>query len=425
MKNVTVCVLLLGALGAGFVAGSWHHQDETVNAEGLRIRKILYYVDPMHPAYKSAHPGTAPDCGMQLEPVYDDGERPPTAKSSALGMVAGAVSITPEKQQLIGVRVGTVEKASATERLRLYGRVAPDETRSYRIDVGIDGFIRETSTVTTGSQVRKDQWLATFSAPDARSPIQAYLVALDVLDRTRKGAEGPAPVDFADAAVQQTVDRLLTLGMSRPQIEEIGRTRQVPPNIKVAAPADGFVVTRNISLGQKFARGDELFRIADLRRVWILADVFGHEAQYVQPGTVAQISVPGRASSLRARISSDVLPQFDAASQSVKVRLEADNPAYLLRPDMFVDVDLPIMLPKTLAVPVDAVVDSGLKKSVFVQRGEGVFEPREVETGWRFGDRVEIVKGLAVGDRIVVSGTFLLDSESRMRHNASDASPRP
>jgi Cu(I)/Ag(I) efflux system membrane fusion protein len=224
--------------------------------------------------------------------------------------------------------------------------------------------------------------------------------------------------------LQIAVDRLLTLGMSSVQIEEIGRTRRVPPNVKITAPADGFVLARNVSTGQKVERGNELYQIADLRRVWILADVFGREAEYVGPGTIAEISQPGRAPSFRARVSRDVLPQFDAASQSVKVRLEADNLGYLLRPDMFVDVDLLITLPPAIAIPVDAVLDSGLKKVVFVETGAGVFEPRQVETGWRFGGRVQIVKGLAEGDRVVVAGTFLLDSENRLRTTMSAGSLR-
>jgi RND family efflux transporter MFP subunit len=294
----------------------------------------------------------------------------------------------------------------------------------YRIDVGIDGFIRELSSVTTGSHVRKSDWLATLSAPEARSPIQSYLVTLDVLDRTRKGGDNQTAIDLASASVQQTIDRLLTLGMSSVQIDEIRQTRQVPHTIRIAAPADGFVLARHVSVGQKFERGDELYRIADLRRVWILADVFGPEAEDVRPGMVARVSLPGRRRSFDARVSRDVLPQFDAASQSVKVRLEAGNPDYLLRPDMFVDVDLVITLPPTISVPADALLDTGLKKTVFVERSAGVFEPREVETGWRFGGRVQIINGLVPGDRVVVSGTFLLDSESRLRHTTPDVGSR-
>jgi membrane fusion protein, copper/silver efflux system len=379
MKNVTLLLLVLTALGAGFLAGSSYPQRERVSAATLPAETHDHHLGGASAA-------------------------PP-----------GAVMVSPLKQQLIGVRVSAVEQKAATTQLRLYGRVAPEETRVYTLNVGIDGFIRQISNVTTGSHVRKDEWLATFSAPEARLPIQGYLVALDVLDRETKGGAGGAALDSATSSVQQAVDRLLTLGMSSVQIEEVARSRQVPANIRVTAPEEGFVLARHVSVGQKFERGDELYRIADLRRVWILADVFGRDAESIRPGMEAAVSLPGRGRTLRGRISADVLPQFDQASQSLKVRLEVENPDYLLRPDMFVDVGLPISFPAAIAVPIEAVVDSGVKKTVFVERSEGVFEPRHVETGWRSGGVVEIAKGLSAGERIAVSGTFLLDAESRIR----------
>jgi Cu(I)/Ag(I) efflux system membrane fusion protein len=392
MKKVTLLLLVLTALGAGFLAGSSSRQRERVSAASL------------------AAPGPA-----------NAGPHDHMAMAASSAASAGMVAVSPLKQQLIGVRVSVVEKKAATSRLRLYGRVAAEETRVYTLNVGIDGFIRQISNVTTGSHVARDEWLATFSAPEARLPIQGYLVALDVLDRETKGGAGGAALESANASVQQSVDRLLTLGMSSVQIAEIARTRQVPANIRVTAPEEGFVLARHVSIGQKFERGDELYRIADLRRVWILADVFGRDAESIRPGMEAEVARPGSARRLRARISGDVLPQFDQASQSLKVRLEVENPGYLLRPDMFVDVELPIAFPAAIAVPVEAVLDSGARKRVFVERSEGVFEPRDVETGWRSNGMVEIAKGLSSGDRIVVSGTFLLDSESRIH----GSSPEP
>jgi Cu(I)/Ag(I) efflux system membrane fusion protein len=424
MKRVTIFLVLLLA-AASLAGGSRYGHRETVGASDFDGRRVLYYVDPMHPGYRSDKPGTAPDCGMSLEPVY---EGTPQASSRASAADRnGAVRVSSEKQQQVGVRVQTVEKASGVERLRLYGRVAPDETRLYRINVGIEGYIREISTVTTGSQVAKNEWLATFSAPDARTTIQSYLVALDAVENgVIRPATAPGPGDaVASANLELATDRLLTLGMSRPQIDEIKRTRMIPATIKIAAPAAGFVIARNLTAGEKIASGDELFRIADLRHVWILADVFGPEAEYVRPGMIAEISVPGRATRSRAMVSRAVVPQFDAQSQSARVRLEADNPGAFLRPDMLVDVTLQIALPSAISVPVDAVLDAGLKKRVFAERADGAFEPREVETGWRFGDRIEIVRGLTAGDRVVVSGTFLLDSESRMRRTAFGAMPPP
>jgi Cu(I)/Ag(I) efflux system membrane fusion protein len=416
MSRIIAAIVLLAAVAAGFLAGSWHAQRERVNAASLPGPKVLYYVDPMHPAYKSDRPGIAPDCGMQLEPVYASDRKSDTRPATA----TGTVNIGPEQQQLLGVRVDVIHPQPVNTQLRLYGRVVPDETRVYRIDVGTDGFVRELPKVTTGSHVRQDEWLATFSAPDVRLVVQGYLVATDVLDRTKKNNEGQPAIDLAMASVQQATDRLLTLGMSPTQIAEIGRTRLVPATVRITSPADGFVLARNVSVGQKFERGDELYRIADLRRVWILVDVFGADADYIQPGMVAHVSVPGRQNRIRATVVRDVLAQFDSVTQTTKVRLDADNAGFVLRPDMAVDIALPVRLPPALTVPTGAVIDSGVRKIVYLERSEGVFEPREVETGWRFGDRVEIVSGLAAGDRVVASGTFLLDSESRLTHVAPD-----
>jgi membrane fusion protein, copper/silver efflux system len=152
--------------------------------------------------------------------------------------------------------------------------------------------------------------------------------------------------------------------------------------------------------------------------VWILADLFGSEAQYFHPGAFARITLPEQKKSFSARVSR-VLPQIDPSTRTLKLRLEADNKAFALRPDMFVDVDLQFPVPSGLSVPADAVLDSGLSKRVFVARGNGFFEPREVETGERFGDRVQIVRGLVVGERVVTSGTFLVDSESRLKPPAA------
>ena len=180
----------------------------------------------------------------------------------------------------------------------------------------------------------------------------------------------------------------------------------------------GLVLARNVYPKFRFDRNTELYRIADLRRVWILADVYENEAVYFKPGIQARVTLAYQKKTFQAQVSRE-LPLFDGATRTLKVRLELDNPGYTLRPDMFVDVEFPIQLPPAITVPEGAVLDTGLKKTVFVDRGQGFFEPREVETGRRLGNRVEIIKGLSAGERIVTSGTFLIDSESRMELAAS------
>jgi Cu(I)/Ag(I) efflux system membrane fusion protein len=271
----------------------------------------------------------------------------------------------------------------------------------------------------------KDETLVSFYSPEFVAFQQAYLYAVAALERL--GASGatasPEQLALTRANVQAAKDRLSALGMGAAQIEEIGRSHQFAQQVLLRAPDTSFVIARNVSPGQRFDRGTELYRLADLTQVWILADLFEGEAAYFRPGVRARVSLPPQRKVLYARVS-PVLPQIDPATRSLKIRLNADNPGFVLRPDMFVDVDLPVTLTPTIAVPVDAVLDSGLARTVFVEHRPGVFEPRQVETGWRFGDRVEIVRGLAPGERIVTSGTFLIDSEARMKLG-SPAAPTP
>lgn len=327
---------------------------------------------------------------------------------------SGTVRISPEKQQVIGVRISEVEKKSSALVIRTLGRVAVDENRIYRLITPIDGWVREIHEGTTGSMVKKDQLLAHFYSRDIFTPQQAYFYALNTLDRFKKeGMDSPQQVSATNAQIRAAEESLLALGMGEAQIKEIAKTRQAARDIAITAPITGLILQRNIYSGERFDRGREWYRIADLSRVWILADIFENEAQYFRPGVRAQVSVFYQKKLFPATIL-DVPLQFDTASRILKVRMQVDNPGLILRPDMFVDVELPINLPAAITVPADAVLDSGLKKTVFVDQGNGLFEPREVETGWRIGNRVEIVKGLKAGERIVVSGNFLIDSESRL-----------
>ena len=417
-RATRLCVLLLGVAAlAG--ASAYGRRDRGV-APLHDARRILYYMDPMHPSYRANRPGKAPDCGMDLVPVY---QRSAQDAARASGTDSDrSMRISPDTQRLIGVRVETVRRASQAETLRLYGRVAADETRIYRVTAGIDGYVREISAVTTGSQVAKGAWLATVAVPDARIAIQSYLVALDAREQgTLRPADVPGTLD---GGLEQASDRLLAIGMAQEQIDEIRRTRAIPSSIRLVAPAAGFVIARNLAEAGKITSGEELFRIADLRRVWVAADVPGGDADRIRPGATVAISVPGRSAPIHGTVSGTVAPQFDATSQTAKVRVDVDNPHAILRPGMFVDASVAAASSAAIAVPVDAVVDTGRSKRVFVERADGTFEAREVETGWRSGDRVEILHGLAPGDRLVISGTFLLDSESRMRQSGA-ACPEP
>ena len=375
---VVFAVVLVGLLGGAFWAGSWYHDRKSVRQA------------PSSPALSDNKSDTATFTNTRTAPAADPSSQP-----------SGTVRISQEKLQTIGVRTGVVEKSAVTRTLRLLGRVAPDETRIFKIKAAVDGIIKEVYPVTTGSTVKKGQVLATYYSPDIYAAQQGFLIALSS-DRFRSNLQ-----------VQVTESRLQFLGMSASQIEELKKTGKITENIALSSPATGFVLARAVSPELIFQKGEELYRIAELARVWIFVDIYENEAKYFRPRVTAKVSHPQLGKEFQAKVS-DVLPLFDTGTRTLKVRLEVDNPEFFLRPDMFVDVELPIRLPPAVTIPSDAVFDSGLKKTVFVDLGNGSFEPREVETGWRFGNWVEIKNGLQPGERIVTSGTFLIDSESRL-----------
>ena len=198
----------------------------------------------------------------------------------------------------------------------------------------------------------------------------------------------------------------------------MARTKKLTSTYKLTSPVTGIILARNVSAGQRFDKGFEFYRIADLSSVWVVANVFENDARLLRDVSGATVRYLGR--TFPAHMSA-VLPEFDPSTRALKVRLEVANADYELRPDMFVDVDFKVNVHSAIMAPVGAVMDTGLRKAVFVDRGNGFFEPRKVETGARLGDSVIITSGLTPGERIVVSGNFLIDSESRLQLAAAPA----
>jgi hypothetical protein len=243
------------------------------------------------------------------------------------------------------------------------------------------------------------------------------------MDRIRQQIGGelrPQQTEIADNQIRMSLQGLQTLGISDAQIAELAKTRKARPYLQVRSPVRGVVLSRKVSLNQWFKAGDEFYTIAGISKVWVYADVYEDEALHMRPGMTVAVRHGQMGKSFNARVGR-VLPLFDPGSRTLKVRLDVDNPRYDLRPDMFVDVEIPISMPPSLSVPAGAVLDTGQKAIVYVDKGTGIFEPRRVKTGWSLGGQVEITEGLEPGEKIVVSGNFLIDSESRMELTASGA----
>ncbi len=417
MKRLFYLAMVVMLVAGAYWAGTRGGRREMAPHQAREARKVLYYVDPMNPAHTSDKPGKAP-CGMDMEPVYADAVPTPGAAAAPSSLPPGTVKVSPEKQQLIGVRLASVEKKRLAHNLRLLGKVATDETRIYRINATVDGWITRALPFAAGSQVKKNETLAQFYSPEFLAAGQALVFALSTTDRVRPTGQ-ETEVQKSQMAnfelnIKQYRDGLRNLGMGDLQIDEMVRTRVRPENVNITSPSDGFVLTRNVSDGQRFDKGTELFRIADLSHVWIFVDVFERDANLVQPDQPVRVELPNQGKSFMATVSK-ALPQFDNVTRTLKLRLEAENPDFALKPDMFVDVELPLSLPEAMVVPAEAILDAGLRQTVYVDLGNGYFEPRRVYVGQKVGDQVQVTRGLEAGERIVTSGTFLLDSESRMK----------
>lgn len=455
MKAVLVVVLIAAAFGAGYLFRGRSAGGAAERGE----KKILYWYDPMHPAYKSDKAGIAPDCGMQLVPKYAEeaaaaqgheghamperkvayyydpqapdyrADKPglnpetgndlvPMYEGDAATMPAGTVQVSTEKQQLIGIRTAVVEMGEGSRTVRAAGRVMADETRIARVNTRTEGWIEKVFVDFVGKEVKQGEPLLSIYSPDLLATQQEYLLALKAQD-----ALSHSPLESTHGQMGSLIEasrrRLELWNLTPQQIDELARTQKPVRNITVYSPASGYVMARNAFPNQQVKPDTDLYTVVDLSKVWIFADVFESDLPLVRMGSHARLtaaSMPGHA--LHGRVTY-IQPQVQAETRTVQVRLEAENPRVQLKPEMFVDVEFAVGGGRRLMVPVDAVLDTGTKQTVFLDRGNGFFEPRRVTIGERYDGRVEILSGLKAGERIVVSGNFLLDSESQLQSAAT------
>ncbi len=418
MKALRIVAAIL-LLAAGVVVavhgyGRWYGPKSGKAGITKKAPAVRYHC-PMHPNYVSDHPGDCPICGMKLVPI----EPPPPSpadkpKDQSMSQPQGVFEISPERQQLIGVRYGTVERASATRTIRAAGKVEMDETRVERIHPKVDGWIENVFADFAGQQIKKGQPLLTLYSPEMFASQQEYLLALRAEEVLKPSSIATTRAD-THSLVEAARKRLELWDLTSAQIEQVRQTGQPVKAITLYSPFSGYVIARNAFPRQRVTPDTELYALADLSRVWVMADVYEYEAPFIRTGQAALIRLPyERGRTFRARVNY-VQPSMDAVVRTLKVRLELANPRLALKPGMYVDVEFQITNPARLMVASSAVLDSGLMKTVFVDRGEGHLEPRHVETGGQFGDQVEILSGLKEGERIVGSGTFLVDSESQLK----------
>ncbi|MCP3982068.1 MAG: YHS domain-containing protein [bacterium] len=408
---IAACAALVaGLVGWSLGAGAWRGDS----AE----REVLYWVDPMNPSFRSPEPGTAP-CGMPLEPVYTDGGPPGASTSDPPGMVL----VPATRRQLVGVVSEAAGVGPVEGTLLLPGKVAVDESRVHIVAPKVVSRVSAIGVATTGSLVREGEFLVTLGGDNASTTQWVMLDSLKELDQVRRDDPGNTQeIMRLEASIRASEQTLFAYGMSRRAVNEIKRKRQPVSAVELHSPVSGYVLSRSAVLGEEYHAFTTMFVIADIRRIFVLVDVFSEDIDLVRPGTPARVRVPGRTSELDATVSSAPL-QFDPTFNGVKLRLEVDNPDSALLPEMIVDVDLRVTTPESISVSSSAVLDSGAGERVYLDLGEGRYVPRDVRSGWSLGGRTQILEGLTGEERVVVSGGFLLDSESRMRASGGDPSP--
>jgi multidrug efflux pump subunit AcrA (membrane-fusion protein) len=331
----------LAIAGLAFAGGYAWRGARGADAGKPAERRVLYYVDPMHPAYKSDKPGVAPDCGMELEPVYADGGGP--GDGSGRGAVpdtlpAGTFRIAPERQQLIGVKFATVEQGGARKAVRTVGKIAFDETRIAHVHTRFEGWIEDVFVNFTGDFVRQGQPMVTVYSPEMLASQQELLLAAKA---RASMADNPLPSarQYSSSLFEAAKRRLQLWHLADDQIARVLETGEPIRSITVHAPATGYVTERNAFPGLKVTAESDLYTVVDLSRVWVVADVFETDIPAVRIGDRARVTLSYAAGEpLTARVAY-VQPQVDPATRTLKVRLEAANPGTRLKPDMFVNVD--------------------------------------------------------------------------------------
>ncbi|MCK9985321.1 MAG: membrane fusion protein, copper/silver efflux system [Azoarcus sp.] len=405
------------ALAAGYFAGTRNADhpapaasaDATAPAENTGGKKILYYRNPM------GLPDTSPvpkkdSMGMDYIPVYE-GE-------DAGADDTGTVTVSPSRLQTLGVRTALAELRALDEPVRVVGRVAINERTIVDVAPRFEGWIERLHVNANGDPVRRGQALFSVYSPELMSAGSELQIAERL---QRDAAADPAAAESARRLAEATRARVSNWQMKLPEGAKAGTdgpsvTSPGSGRLTFTSPANGIVLEKKAVEGMRFMPGEALYRIADLSSVWVLADVYERDLARVKPGQPATVTLdafPGR--SFPAKVAY-LYPTLDAATRTVSIRLELANPEGLLRPGLFAHAEVATgKAAPVLTVPASAMIDSGERQVVLVAQDEGRFLPKAVKVGRRGSDHIEIIEGIAAGDRVVVSANFLIDAESNLR----------
>ena len=428
---------LVAALSIAYATGAM----AKISLGGAHADHASLYYCPMHPSVVQDHPGECPICSMTLVPKPEGGasKKMKPATKPAAAMMAPATEAKPvpgladidlpaDRIQLIGMRTAKVERAKLAESLRTVGVIAANERGLSEISVRFSGWVQQLMVSETGQRVRRGEVLANVYSPEVLRAEQEYLTArgwevkaggaVDPTAAPHHG-EGSPGAGMQGSMAADARHRLELLGIAAPEIEAMASRGKAGDSVPIRSPSDGYVTARNIVPGAAIQAGAPLFEVADLSKVWFLADIFEQDAARLRIGQKATLDLaayPGEPFTGRVQF---VYPTLNTATRTLRVRLEFANRTgaggVKLRPGMYGNVALELPSASGLLIPSEALVDTGENQYVFVAKAEGHFEPRLVKVGARAGDKVQVSQGVAEGETVVTTGNFLLDSESRLR----------
>jgi membrane fusion protein, copper/silver efflux system len=402
-------------LGAGYWLGIQKHEDALMKAETAGIRnadtakkaepKILYYRNPMGQPDTSPVPKKDP-MGMDYVPVYE-GEEP--AASGSL------VKINPDKVQKLGVRTEAAELRELTRTVQAVATIQANERLLHTVSPRFEGWIQKLYVNTTGQLVHLGEPLLEVYSPDLVATQQEYLIAWKGVQAV-KGASPEVEASMR-TLVDGALQRLRNWDISETELQQLQQEGKARQSITLRAQASGVVIERRAVAGMRFMPGEMLYQIADLSSVWALADVFEQDLGLVRLGQSVKIRFDAYPDKAFIGKVTFIYPTVAPETRTAKVRIELPNPAGLLKPAMFARVEIASGTGrgKVLAVPDSAVLDTGTRQMVLVQRGEGAFEPRPVKLGMRTDGYIEVLDGIKAGESVVVSANFLIDAESNLK----------
>jgi RND family efflux transporter MFP subunit len=384
--------------------------DFFADLDGPKERRVLFYRNPMDPMVTSPVPAKD-SMGMDYVPVYAD-EVQATRAASPAGLVT--VRVGEEGIRVSGLQTAAAARERISRTVRTVGIVTPDETRIRHVHTKIAGWVERLHVSFTGQLVQKGEPILSLYSPELLASQEEFLRARETADKF--GTSGSQRVRrLGQELLTSARNRLELFDVPETFIAAIENTGEPRRAVTLNAPSGGFVTAKGIFEGQRVEPGTELFTVTDLSRVWIEADVYEYEAASVRLGQEAVLSLPYQSGVRLSGRVSYVYPYLSPESRTLKVRFEFPNPELVLKPAMYADVTLALESAEGVAIPDSAVMDTGVRRVVFVESAPGTFEPREVRLGVRGDGRAQVLAGVAEGEKVVVRANFLLDSESRLR----------